>query len=68
MFLRVLRRVLRIALPEKFIHIVGDIHCPLGPVSYTHLDVYKRQDLNDTEIGIIIATVQALLDARKKGE
>ena len=25
-------------------------------------------DLNDTEIGIIIATVQALLDARKKGE
>ena len=25
-----LRRVLRIALPEKFIHIVGDIHCPLG--------------------------------------
>ena len=29
-FLRVLRRVLRIALPEKFIHVVGDIHCPLG--------------------------------------
>ena len=25
-------------------------------------------DLNDTEIGIIIATAQALLDARKKGE
>ena len=25
-------------------------------------------DLNDTEIGIIIATARALLDARKKGE
>lgn len=25
-------------------------------------------DLNDTEIGIIIATAQALLDAREKGE
>lgn len=25
-------------------------------------------DLNDTEIGIIIATAQALLNARKKGE
>lgn len=25
-------------------------------------------DLNDTEIGIIIATVRALLDAREKGE
>ena len=30
MFLRALRRVLRIALPEKFIHVIGDIHCPLG--------------------------------------
>lgn len=25
-------------------------------------------DLNDTEIGIIIATARALLDAREKGE
>ena len=24
------------------VHLVGDMHCP-GPVSYTHLDVYKRQ-------------------------
>ena len=42
------------AAPVAFTNVVGKVffHLPLlgYPVSYTHLDVYKRQDLQRTDI------------------
>ena len=39
-----------------------------GPVSYTHLDVYKRQDLNITDciVGVFYGTESSLSQSYKR--
>ena len=37
----------------------------IGPVSYTHLDVYKRQEYSDSELMTILQTAKAFSEVNE---
>ena len=51
-------------LESGHLHLIKCIMLNTGPVSYTHLDVYKRQALNDTERRIFFGYAAAAGDCK----
>ena len=43
------------------------MHCPASPVSYTHLDVYKRQDKDGKYTGPTVEENIVIMDTDKNG-